>query len=532
MATKTTVRRMTTSDAVISALQTEIPELLEKQSLPGLAVGICDASSIIWSAGFGTTRAAGTQPITSRTMFSVQSCSKMYTATAVMLAVQRGLVDLDTPIVDYLPEFTVHGRFEKRPESTITLRHLLSHTAGFTHEAPVGSNFRIGKASFTAHCQSISDTWLRFPVGHHYEYSNLGIDLAGYVLQRVSGLPFVEFVRREVLAPLELARTTFDHHVVSAEPDRAVGHDRSLGPRVPLRIPMVAAGAVYTSAEDACRYLQLHLSGGSGLLEPSVIAEMYRIPFAAPGQIGGYGLGISIGAWDGLAVRGHSGGGFGFLCDMYVAPDHGIGVVVLTNSVNAPEALHLTGRIMRNLVGDITRESVGLPESVAVGRADIDRIAGEYVGRGNDTVELVAAGSGAVLCRSEARHTLRFVDRAEFVTESDSPERYRVLDDESGMYLLRLDDGYVRYRNDVPSGGEPQAPDGPWNRDYVVRVNGIKIDTVRLRRENDVALIDRQPGPRALRLEKHSTGRYFSSTGELLDLTKSPPTYANVRLHE
>ena len=72
----------------------------------------------------------------------------------------------------------------------MTLRHLLSHTAGFTHEAPVGNNLVVGRASFAAHCRSISDTWLRFPVGHHYEYSNLGIDLAAFVIERVSGLPF------------------------------------------------------------------------------------------------------------------------------------------------------------------------------------------------------------------------------------------------------------------------------------------------------------------------------------------------------
>jgi len=185
-------------------------------------------------------------------MFSVQSCSKMYTATAVMLAVQRGFVDLDTPIVDYLPEFTVHSRFEKRPESTITLRHLLSHTAGFTHEAPSDPisvsarrrSPRIAEQSRILAAVS-SRPSLRILQPRHRSGR---LRLAGS--ERPS---FPEFVRREVLAPLELARTTFDHRVVSAEPDRAVGHDRSLGTRVPLRIPDVAAGAAYTQRRDACR---------------------------------------------------------------------------------------------------------------------------------------------------------------------------------------------------------------------------------------------------------------------------------------
>ena len=103
--------------------------------------------------------------------------------------------------------------FEAHPERRITLRHLLSHTAGFTHEAPNGNSFAIGKGTFESHCRSISDTWLRFPVGHHFEYSNLGVDLAGYILQRVSGLPFHAYLRRELFAPLGLTRTTFrDSH--------------------------------------------------------------------------------------------------------------------------------------------------------------------------------------------------------------------------------------------------------------------------------------------------------------------------------
>ena len=132
--------------------------MLEEHHLPGLAIAICDASGVLWAAAFGVKKVGGADPITTETMFSVQSISKMYTATAAMLAVQDGLVELDVPITTYLPEFSVRSKFEAHPERRIALRHLLSHTAGLTHEAPVGNNYLLGRASFAAHCQSIADT--------------------------------------------------------------------------------------------------------------------------------------------------------------------------------------------------------------------------------------------------------------------------------------------------------------------------------------------------------------------------------------
>jgi CubicO group peptidase (beta-lactamase class C family) len=87
---------------------------------------------------------------------------------------------------------------------------LLSHTAGFAHEAPYGSNFDHPAYSFEKHIASISDTWLKFPVGTRYSYSNLGIDLAGYILQMRSGMPFIQYVQEKVLDPLGMKNSTLD----------------------------------------------------------------------------------------------------------------------------------------------------------------------------------------------------------------------------------------------------------------------------------------------------------------------------------
>lgn len=104
-------------DGVVTDLDRRIPELLTEHGLPGLAVGVCDSSGVLWAGVYGAKAMATPGPVTPKTVFSVQSCSKMYTATVVMLAVQRGLVDLDVPIVSYLPNFTVNSWFESAPQT-------------------------------------------------------------------------------------------------------------------------------------------------------------------------------------------------------------------------------------------------------------------------------------------------------------------------------------------------------------------------------------------------------------------------------
>ena len=182
---------------------------MAREHVPGLAVVVVDGDRVLWQEGFGSTDSDGAA-ITVDTIFSAQSTSKTFTATAVMLAVQAGLVDLDVPITTYLPDFTVHSAFEPHPERRITLRMLLSHTAGFTHEAPLGNNYDPEPGAFDAHVRSISATWLRFPVGTGYAYSNLGIDLAGHILEVVLGKPFPVLMRDLLLAPLGMDHSTFD----------------------------------------------------------------------------------------------------------------------------------------------------------------------------------------------------------------------------------------------------------------------------------------------------------------------------------
>ena len=313
---------------------------------------------MLWTQGFGHLDGDGSAPVTPDTTFSVQSMSKLFTATAVMRAVAAGRLDLDAPITTYLPDFTVHSAFEEHPERKITLRMLLSHTAGFTHEAPVGNNNDGDTGDFDAHVRSISDTWLRFPVGTGYAYSNLGIDLAGYILEKTYGEPFATVMRDQLLEPLGMTESTFDRAQIAAATNRAVGHVAP-SPHAPLVVPMTAAGGLYTSATDLARFLRFQLNDGSidgqSVLSPALIAEQRTVPAPSAGARAGYALGVARTGWyvgDNADLFSHGGGGFGFLADLWWLPQLQVGIAVLTNSQDH----HLQGTLPLAILDDLVHQ--------------------------------------------------------------------------------------------------------------------------------------------------------------------------------
>jgi len=320
--------------SLIDVERNKIRASMASEKLPGAAVCLVYEGRPIWIEGFGETDWTHGRPVSDRTIFSIQSTSKNFTATAIMLAVQRGLLDLDEPITTYLPDFSVRSRFEPAPAGKMTLRLLLSHRAGLTHEAPVGNNYEPEFSDFETHIRSISDTWLRFPVGERYRYSNLGVDLAGYILQTVTKTPFPEYLRTVLLDPLGMTDTTAATDVYIRRADRALGHATGYG-LVPLKIPLIPSGGVYTSARDMATYLRFQLNrgmvDGKIVLEERLWREMHSFSLG-----GNYSLGVARAdlryGTTSIRLLNHNGGGFGFGCVLDYYPEAQLGWAVLFNS--------------------------------------------------------------------------------------------------------------------------------------------------------------------------------------------------------
>ena len=319
--------------AVAEALLGWLPERLEATGVPGAAVAVVGRQDTIREEVYGVTGGPASSAITPDTVFLIRSISKSVTALAVLMAVQDGMVDLDTPISTYLPEFSVHSRFQEHPEDVMTLRHMLSHRAGFTHDPPAGIDLD-HPGYFTRYIAKVSETWLRFPVGYRMEYSNYGYDLAGYILEVRSGMPFADYLQEKVLLPVGMVDSSFDLEIVEGREGRAIGHDGN-GNVVSVPLPEIAAAGLYSSLRDMSKYVQFHLNegvvDGHRLLREDLMEQYHSIQLARPDQRTGYTFGLwrePIGSTFSLY---HEGGGRGFASHMILYPELGLGVITLTN---------------------------------------------------------------------------------------------------------------------------------------------------------------------------------------------------------
>ncbi len=542
-----TTSRLELLSDLIEQIKTELPGLLQREGIPGISIALVNRDSTLWEAGFGITDRIRKAPVTPATLFSMQSCSKTFTATAILLAVQEGLVELEQPIVEYMPGFHLQSRFDERPEQIITLRHLLSHKAGFTHEAPVGNNYENDAAdgSFEDHILSLQRGWLRHPVGQRYEYANLGVDLAGYILEKISGIPFAEYVRQRLFTPLGMTRSTFDFETFCASANRALGHDIHFDvtqKAAPQRVPMIPSGGLYTCAADVARFIRFHLNrgrlDGKVLLQEKYLDEMYTIPWPEDGQIDGYGLGIALLRREAPTLYNHMGGGFGFLADMLWHPQVGIGIVILTNSSSHNLQFNYSSSILEKMSQlPIYHEHVpeavkphAAPPIVPIEARRLKVLCGQYAGRAPAWLEVRQATEGGLEIKfkdlKEPRRLCFTSDTDAYTPRGEIFIRYRFIRAETGraQRLVRLEDGTVYDFNggrDQPVRTQPARRKFPGS--YVAWINGVIPDISKVRVKKGQLILNKVLYRYPLLLTEYRPGLFFTSTGEAVDFTGVTP---------
>jgi CubicO group peptidase (beta-lactamase class C family) len=160
---------------VIKRLDAAISYEVETKNLPSFSIALVDGQQTVWSQGYGFQDAQRSVPATADTIYRVGSISKLFTDIAAMQLVERGELDLDAPVSQYLPNFKPHNPFDK----PITVRQLLSHQTGLVRESPVGNYFDPTEPSLAATVESLNSTSLVYEPGGKTKYSNAALAVVG-----------------------------------------------------------------------------------------------------------------------------------------------------------------------------------------------------------------------------------------------------------------------------------------------------------------------------------------------------------------
>ena len=328
-----------------------VEAFLGSHEVAGLAVAVVREGEVV-SRGFGLRDLRSGAPVTPETMFHLASVSKPFVATAIVsLATARGaggpVLDLDAPIVEWVPEFTLaDGR-----AAEVTARGLLSHSSGLPDVSDYGwHDPQLGDDALSDFARSVSDWRLRTDPGSAFSYSNAGFELLGLVLARVTGTTFEEAVTQLVLTPLGMRTSTF----LRGEVPEHLAASPHVG--MPLSVPEGAypytrrhapSSTLHSNLVEMCRWMVAHVEptevgaaddGQGARLDPGLRDLMWRpvVPVGDPPWEQAAGLGWAVGRYGGHRALSHSGADPGFGSKLVLVPERRTGVVVLANSNTVP----------------------------------------------------------------------------------------------------------------------------------------------------------------------------------------------------
>jgi CubicO group peptidase (beta-lactamase class C family) len=338
------------------AIRARIERLVAEGGVPSMAVAVARDGEIVWEEGFGLADREKNTPATERTLYPLASISKPLTATGLMILVERGLVNLDAPVNDYLGEAKLQARVGDAAEATV--RRVASHTAGL----PLHSQHFYGGEPHRP--PPMDETIHRYgnlvtAPGERYQYSNLGYGLLGYVISRVSGKNYADFMREEVFVPLGMGHTSV-HIGPGLEEGQAVKYTPEGAVVPPYDSDSPGASAIYSSAHDLVRFAMFHLTNDlpdqKAIITAAAIDAM-QSPSPETGPMweweregSGYGIGWYVGVTeDGLRAVHHSGGTVGVSTVLALVPEENLAVAVLSNTHSQwPDAILI--EILRTLL--------------------------------------------------------------------------------------------------------------------------------------------------------------------------------------
>jgi CubicO group peptidase (beta-lactamase class C family) len=318
---------------------------LESTGVPSASVAVVRHGQLVYAKAYGNATLDPKTPATTAMRYSVGSISKQFAAASVLLLQQQGKLSINDKVGKYIPGLT--------RANDVTIRQLLSHTSGYQDYWPQDYVMKPMLEPTTA--QEIMDKWARKPLdfepGTRWQYSNTNFVIVGAIVEKVSGMPFFDFLCANVLTPLQMttAVNVDQNPLTSSDP---TGYMRfALGPLHPA--PRTGTGWIYAAGELAMTPSDLAKWDISmirqSLLAPASYRAMETEVQLNSGVGTGYGLGVDVGMFNGHRMIEHSGEVSGFTAENMVFPDDSAAVIVLTNQDAAPAAGAIGSGIARSL---------------------------------------------------------------------------------------------------------------------------------------------------------------------------------------
>jgi CubicO group peptidase (beta-lactamase class C family) len=324
---------------------------MKRFDVPGVALAIVKDGKVVLTKGYGVRDTTSSVAVNADTLFAIGSVSKSFTALGVMRQVEQGALNLDTPINTYLPTLKFS---DARQGAKVTLRHLLSMTSGLPR---ADNEWAMGR-TITTRAQML-ETITRIPFTHdpgtEFQYCNQNFVAAGAALEAVTKQSWEAYTKANVFAPLGMNRSVFEYSDAVKDGNVAAGYTtasdgvRNL-PAFDRLVIAGPAGSIHSSANDMARYLIFQLGdgrvGSDRLLSADGMKTMHDAQVSIssdfaplmPGQVfPAYGLGWFSSEYRGVKIVEHGGNIDGFTADAALVPQHGLGVVLLTNLNGANE---------------------------------------------------------------------------------------------------------------------------------------------------------------------------------------------------
>jgi len=367
--TEQTSRPEPASQETINEVLKEVDDLvvsaMNEHTIPGVGVGIIRAEKPIYLRGFGLAKVEDGRPVTPTTIFRIGSISKILTAVGLMQLWEQGNFGLDDPVNDYLKSYQIGRPDPAAPP--VTFRHMLTHTSGIGElrtymdllRPVVGLGVKRDKG-----VPPLEEYYARglkpevYP-GTKWAYCDHNFATLGQVIKEISGIPFPQYMIRNVFEPLGMNHTDYlRSERVREELAQGYKFKRSrLEPVKYLEIAVTGAGSVFSDLEDMSRYVAALLGGGrnenGAILKEETLGLMMQPHYPLDGRFPAMGLAFILDDLEGHPIVWHNGGWPGFHCGMFLAPESELGVLVFGNALSrAPDLI----------AKDILRRILDLPD--------------------------------------------------------------------------------------------------------------------------------------------------------------------------